>query len=241
MHKTQNKIDHLVSSLDTRGASAVLTNAVYFHGKWATPFQPENTHDGPFHLEDKQTKTLPLMSQARQTYSYFETAQFQAASLPYGNGRASMVVVLPKDGVTLATVLTSLNADSWDATMTQFHPMPLAVTLPRFKVEYDASLGKPLASLGMASAFAPGADFAPMGLTHGVISDVVHKAVIEVSEQGTVAAAATGTMMRSLAMPVMRPPTVFRVDHPFFCVIRDTETGAVLFAGAIYDPEALGE
>ena len=78
-----------------------------------------------------------------------------------------------------------------------------------------------------------------MGLRHGVISDVVHKAVVEVDEEGTVAAAATGTIMRSLAMPAMRLPTAFRVDHPFFCVIRDNETGAILFAGAIYDPEVL--
>ena len=146
--KTKDKIDHLVSSDDTKGASAILTNAVYFHGKWTNPFNKAATHDGAFHLEGGQDKTLPLMAQTGKSYPYFETAQFQAASLPYGNGRASLYVFLPKSGVTLNDFLTSLDGNAWHDWMTQFHPTPLALTLPRFRVEYAAEFGETLGKAG---------------------------------------------------------------------------------------------
>ena len=112
----------------------------------------------------------------------------------------------------------------------------MTLLLPRFKADYRATLNPALIALGMGEAFGPGADFRPMGLKESVLGAVIHKAVLEVDEKGTVAAAATGVTVRSLAVPAA-PEVVMRVDRPFFCAIRDDATGTLLFAGAIRDPQ----
>ncbi len=231
---TRGKINRLVSSGDLVRSPAVLTNAVYFHGMWSRQFHKAATQDGPFTLEDGSTKTLPLMSQTG-TYSYLATPQFQAVSLPYGAGRMSMYVFLPTPGADLTTVMTSLTAQEWQNRVGQMRPTLLTLFLPRFKAQYEARLKGPLTEIGMGMAFGEKADFTPMGLSRGFIGEVIHKAILEVDEQGTVAAAATGVRMHSLAIAV--PNTVMRVDHPFFCAIRDNATGTVLFAGVIRDPQ----
>ena len=112
----------------------------------------------------------------------------------------------------------------------------MTLFLPRFHADDTRQLkSAAVCSMGMASAFGPGADFRPMGLTRSAISEVIHKATLDVDEEGTVATAATGTVMHSLAMRRV-DPVVVRVDHPFLCAIRDDATGTVLFLGAIREP-----
>jgi serine protease inhibitor len=232
--KTQGKIDRLVSATDLVQSPAVLTNAVYFHGQWSRQFNKAATQDGPFTLEDGVKKTVPLMSEAG-TYAYSETPQFQAVSLPYGSGRMSLYVFLPKPGTDLNALLNALDGKGWQDGISRMHPTLLTLVLPRFKAQYEARLREPLTALGMGGAFGAGAYFRPMGLRHGFIGEVIHKAILEVDERGTVAAAATGVVMRSLS--IARPSEVMRVDHPFFCAIRDNATGTLLFVGTIRDPQ----
>jgi len=231
--KTHGKIDQLVTPPDISAAHGVLTNAVYFHGQWQHEFEKAATRDGPFTLAGGGTKTLPMMAQEGR-YPYLDTAQFQAISLPYGAGRISLYVFLPKAGANLNGFVNGLTAKSWQGWVGEMRPTDVAVVLPRFRADYRATLNQPLIALGMGSAFGPGADFKPMGFHGSLISAVIHKAVLEVDEEGTVATAATAVVMTKSARPQGR---VMRVDHPFFCAIRDNATGTLLFAGVIRDPK----
>lgn len=232
---TRGKIDSLFSPSDLVGMSAVLTNAVYFQGRWQTPFLKSATKSGLFTLETGATKTLPMMAQT-ETFPYLDTPEFQAAALPYGNARLSLYVFLPKTGHDLDGFVGSLNAGTWEGWVAAMNASRVDLTLPRFKVDYTATLNPALTALGMGSAFTPTADFTPMGLRGSFFSAVVHKAVLEVDEEGTVAAAATAGGLSGGFGP---PPVVavMHVDHPFFCAIRDNVTGTVLFAGLIRDPD----
>lgn len=231
---THGKITRLVSQEDIADASVVLTNAVYFHGRWQTPFDKADTERKPFFLAASRTRSVPLMSQDG-SYSYLETRQFQAVSLPYGAGRMSLYVFLPKKGTSLNTFVRMVNGSTADKWIGAMKPTEMTVLLPRFRANYEVTLNAPLSVMGMASAFGPGADFSPMGLKGAFISAVIHKAVLEVDEEGTVAAAVTGGEMVA-AMP-MTPVVVMRVDHPFFLAIRDNATGTILFEGVIRDPQ----
>ncbi len=232
---TGGRIARLVSYSDIAQATAALTNAVYFHGLWQTPFEGDDTHDAPFTLTSGATKTVALMRQIG-SLPHLDSADFQAVSLSYGSGRVSLVVFLPKPGISLEAFIGTLDAETWERWLGAMRPARLALLLPRFKAEYRATLNSALADVGMGAAFDIGADFRPMGLGGSLLGPVIHQAVLEVDEEGTVAAAATAVvMMRSLFRP--NPVPVMRVDRPFFCAIRDDETGALLFAGAIRDPQ----
>jgi len=230
---THGKIDKLVEPGDLVLSPAVLTNAVYFHGQWSEQFDINDTQEGPFTLDGGSTKTVPFMSHTGG-YSYLATPKFQAVGLPYGSGRVSLYVFLPESGTSVDSLVGALNAQSWKDQIGRMKQVRLEIELPRFKVGYKAELKAPLSALGMGPVFEQGANFQPMGLSRGFIGEVIHKAILEVNEEGTVAAAATGVVMRSLAI---RRELVVRVDHPFFCAIQDKTTGTILFMGVIRDPE----
>lgn len=213
-----------------------LINALYFKAKWATQFSPSNTAPGPFTLASGQKKTLPLMNQMG-TYGYRETALYQAISLPYAAGAFSMVIVLPSASSSLAQFQRGLNATAWQQLVSTLPMRYGRLVLPRFTVDYSASLRLPLSDLGMGIAFDPTqADLSGMFTAiRGFISGVQHRAVMAVNEQGTRAAAVTAIGVGATAMPMQTFTMV--VDRPFFCVIRDNESGTVLFMGSIFHPQ----
>jgi serpin B len=230
--KTHGKIDKLVRPMDINGSPTVLTNAVYFHGKWTTPFDKSDTRPGSFTLEDGSTKTVPFMSK-EWGFKFLSTPTFKAVSIPYGTGRMSMYVFLPAPGTSVDSMASALNESTWQATVDKMLPVVLTLDLPQFKASYSVALKPALSSLGMASAFNQ-ANFKPMGLPRGYIGNVIHEAVLDVDEEGTTAAAATAVVMRSHAI---RRTIEMRVDHPFFCAIRDNDTGTIVFMGVVRDPE----
>jgi len=232
--ETHGKITSIVTPGALRQSPAVLTNAVYFHGTWSEVFKPHNTHDEPFKLGAGAKKIVPMMSQTSR-FKYAQNAKFQSVRLPYGQGRIAFYVFLPKDLNGLDALVKSATPAQWNAWIAKMKPTQLQVELPKFKASQDIVLNKPLTELGMVSAFHAGADFRPMGLTNGYIGSVIHKAVLNVDEEGTTAAAATGVMMATAAM--LPPPVQIKVDHPFLCAIRDDTTGEILFAGLIRDPK----
>lgn len=235
--KTSGKITSIVSPRDLLQGQAVLTNAIYFHGTWSTPFDKSATTRSNFTLDDGTTRSVPLMDKT-EYLSYGETADFQAVRVPYGSGRLAFYVFLPKPGVSLNALVASMTPGQWTSTLTGMKRRQIHLRLPKFKAETAVLLNKPLKDLGMSVAFTSAADFTEMGAPPTYIAGVIHKAVIEVNEEGTVAAAATGIVMTSMARQVSVPIDVI-VDHPFLCAIRDDTTGSTLFLGAIKDPKPL--
>jgi len=235
--KTKDKIKELIAKGILNGNTRlVLTNAIYFKGKWANQFKKERTQDEPFTLLDGQKIDVPMMRQTEE-FRYMEAQDFQALELPYVKDELSMIILLPKkiDGVAdFEKKLTSENLSRW---LSELHKQKVVASIPRFKMAQQFGLADTLQAMGMADAFsAQLADFSGMdGKRDLFISAVVHKAFVDVNEEGTEAAAATGVGMAMTAAPQKMP--LFRADHPFVFVIRDNKSGSILFIGRVMKPE----
>ena len=229
--KTNEKIRELVTSDGIRSAILILINAIYFKGIWTSQFDEEKTEERAFTLLDGSRKQHPMMSQSGH-YAYYENEVFQAVSLPYGERRISMYVFLPKPAISTDEFLKTLTIENWQQWMSRFHEMEGHVVLPRFKVEYGADILPNLVARG-GQEFA-GEDFLGMGGGPLVISKVIHKTFVEVNEEGTEAAAATAVVM-VMGIGLVRRFSMI-IDRPFFCAVRDNETGTLLFMGFVLDP-----
>jgi serpin B len=234
---TNGKISKILDEINP-DAVLFLINAIYFKGIWQTEFDPLHTRDGDFHLATGGEKQVAMMTRTGD-YRYYQNYEenFHAISLPYGDGRISMYIFLPRRESNLNTLLDNLNAESWENWMSQFREQEVLLVMPKFKLEYEKTLNTPLVSLGMDIAFAPGlADFSRMATLEILgknlyIGEVLHKAVVEVNEEGTEAAAVTSVGVRATSAP-----PAFIVDQPFFFAIRDNDTKTVLFMGIVLDP-----
>jgi serpin B len=216
----------------------VLTNAVYFKGKWEKEFTKSATKDGPFTLADGSKQDVPLMNRTDRM-RYAETDDLQAVELAYKGGETAMTVLLPKKPDGLAALEKKLSADVFDGVMKGLQAERVVLTLPRFKAETKYTLNDPLIALGMKDAFNERrADFTAMHSSPETlyIQKVLHKAFVEVNEEGTEAAAATGVVMVARAAPVPERPKVFRADRPFLFLIRHVPTNTVLFLGRFEKP-----
>jgi len=234
---TEGKIEQIVEEIKPDDV-LFLINAIYFKGRWQNEFDQSQTVDRPFYLGDGSQKSHPRMSQTGE-YRYYETEEFQAVSLPYSQGRLSLYVFLPRKQSNLKAFYQQLDARNWEQWMSKFRKQEGTIELPRFKIEYDIELDRILKTLGMSVAFDPRqANFSGMSEIKTNIDRVKHKTFVEVNEAGTEAAAATsiGISVTSAQIP-SEPPFQMIVDRPFFCAIRDNETGSVLFMGSIVDPE----
>lgn len=237
--KTENKIKDLLPPGAINSATRlVLTNAVYFKGDWETQFDKASTQDEDFHLSPAQTIKAPLMH-LQGRFSYFSSGSFQALNIPYKSRELSMIVFLPNDAGGLPALeqsFTPANAQKW---LSQLQPVSKVIlALPKFKMTQQFELGGALGAMSMALAFdRMAADFSGMtGKRDLWISAAIHKAFVDVNEEGTEAAAATGIVMRSMAVMRESPPIVFRADHPFLFLIRDNRSGGILFMGRVADP-----
>jgi serpin B len=235
--RTSGKIKDLLKPghIDSQ-TMLILTNAIYFKALWDTPFDEHATAPADFHASDHDPVRVDMMKLTGR-FRYLDEKTFQALELPYlGNGQA-MVILLPKTNDGLAELEASLSFTMLEGWLKKLSSHRVNVSLPRFKLTAELELKGALSELGMPLAFQPRkADFAGItGTRDFAISAVVHKAFVEVQEKGTEAAAATGVVMKSAAM-VPSTPAVFRADHPFFFLIRDTRTGSLLFLGRLVRP-----
>ena len=234
--KTAGKISQMVDQISPDDILFIL-NAVYFKGNWTHAFDSERTTQQPFSLLNGATIQHPQMAQEDE-YRYYETDQFQAVSLPYGDGRFSFYVFLPKQTSSLSDFQSSLSAETWSDWMTQFQQRIGSIKLPRFQFEYEKGLKAILETLGMGIAFDPTqANFAKLSSAPTYISQVKHKTLIEVNEEGSEAAGSTSIGVTVTSIPLEpEPPFEMVVDRPFFMAIRDNSTGAILFMGSIVEP-----
>ena len=239
--RTEGKIEKLLDRLDP-SAPAVILNAVYFKADWRTPFTKAATAPAAFRLSPSRDVQVPTM-RLRSSFAVRAGGGYRAIRLPYKVAALSMTVVLPDRVDGLESVADRLNADELAKLLAALRAEPqksVALTLPRFKTHFRASLGTVFQTMGMKKAFElNAADFSgmtgrPPAEARIAISDVVHEAVIDVTEEGTEAAAATAIAM---AMTSFKPKIeTFEIDRPFLFVISDDATGAILFQGRIVDP-----
>ena len=235
--QTRDKIKDLLGPADvTAGTDLILTNAVYFKGTWAVPFPKSSTRDDPFHGGARPI-SAPTMHLTDQ-YGYFESADLQALRLPYLGNDLGMVVLLPRRRDGLAEIEATLTAGVVEGWIAGLARRRVEVALPRFRVEAGIGLGGILAGMGMPTAFGPRADFGGITADRPLqLSGVIHKAFVDVNEEGTEAAAATAVMMKSQSIRAPVPPVVFRADHPFLFLIRDDRSGSILFLGRVEAPQ----
>ena len=233
--ETKNKIKDLIKPgiLDSL-TRLVLANAIYFKGRWESQFEKSKTKQATFWLSPGNSLKVPMMNQ-KQKFRYMENDSLQILELPYVGNNLSMIVLLPKKVDGLAQLEAALSVKNLTTWMDLLREREILVFLPKYKMSSQFSLGQTLASMGMSDAFTGKADFSGMtGNKDLYISAVIHKAFVDVNEEGTEAAAATAVAMGFLSMPV--PPPIFRADHPFIFLIRHNPSESILFLGKVVNP-----
>lgn len=236
--KTQNKIQNLLpeGTVDSL-TRLVLTNAIYFKGNWLVPFDESQTQNQPFYLSSGETIEVPMMHQM-EYWNYAHLDGLQVLELPYQGETLSMVILVPEEPDGLAALEQQLTPDhlqQWLVAAEEYPMMmdgaPVSIWLPKFKLTSTLELEDTLSAMGMPQAFSD-ADFSGMnGQKDLAISQVIHKAFVEVNEQGTEAAAATAVVA------ITRGGTQnCRIDRPFIFLIRDRESESILFLGRVVNP-----
>ncbi|MBN2172333.1 MAG: serpin family protein [Candidatus Krumholzibacteriota bacterium] len=230
--RTDRRIEELLLPADiTIDTQLVLTNALFFRERWARPFDAEATCALPFHLADgEEAAVVTMLGQGR--FAFARLDDLDLLQLPYAGGRMACVLLLPREGAGLPGLEARLAPAALDAWLAALSMEDVTVALPRFSLASRFDLGRVLAAMGMATAFGRGADFSGMTGRHDLVLDrVIHEVRLAVDEEGTEGAAAT-------AVALKRGRTIFRADRPFLFLVRDLETGAILFLGRVADPRA---
>jgi serine protease inhibitor len=236
--QTVDKIKDLVKPSDFNPIPVlILTNAIYMKADWLSKFDKQATKEESFFAPGNRESTVPTMHQTAKFGYWAEEGGPQVLEMPYAGDRLAMVIFLPRAREGLAELekrLTFENVGKWLAGL---KPEKVRVALPRFAAAQRCDLAEVLQSLGMTDAFRKGAaDFSGMNGRKGdlFISKVIHEAFVDVNEEGTEAAAATAVIVTRNGHPTPE----FRADHPFVFLIRDRQTGAILFMGRVTDPKS---
>jgi serpin B len=236
-HQTQGKITDIIQPGVLNGSTRmVLVNAIYFKGKWTQPFEPSSTKNESFSVDRVKRVSAPLMSLTGH-FRYSENETMQLLELPYIGNDISMVVLLPKEVAGLKALEDSLSHEKLGSWLDQGKLQDVRVFLPKFKMKTQFDLTSTLSGMGMASPFSPSADFSGMDGTRNLfLSSVVHEAFVDVNEEGTEATAATYVGVVAAGRYDPKPPPTFRADHSFLFLIRDTQSGSILFLGRLINP-----
>lgn len=227
---TEGKISHILDELSP-GDVMVLINALYFNAPWAKSFDKEATSEAVFNGVVDQ-KQVPMMY-LKDRFEYAEYQGCQLISLPYAGGRYSMVVVLPPYGWNIDSVLPYVNGQVYQGAMQMLSEQEVVLRMPRFKMETSLVLDKALKRMGIETAYTPAADFKGISAMGPLsLGTVKQKCFIDVTEEGTEAAAVTSAQLR-LTAASPRPVTRMTVDRPFLFFIADSQTDNILFVGKV--------
>jgi serpin B len=236
--KTEGKIDKILDQIDPQNVMFLL-NAIYFKADWTNQFEESKTQKRDFALTDGTIVQVDTMAQ-KEDFKYSNGNDYAACRLPYGREQVAMYVFLPDREVALDDFMETLDPDSLNEIIDGMHEVSdLKLRLPKFKFEYGKKrLNDALSNMGMEVAFNPYeanlSKIAKIQANNLYIDFVDHKALIEVDEEGTVAAAVTNVGITIESAPISE--TEFYVDRPFFFIIRDDRTGTILFMGRITNP-----
>lgn len=224
--KTNNLIQKPLDQIPT-DAMMYLVNTIYFKGIWCKPFDPKSTKEDDF-TTDAGTILKVNMMHLKDTFNYRVDSNAQYLDMPYGNKAFSMTVILPNEGKSVYNVLNAMNGKSWNAVLSEMHMQEVQVYFPRFKAQNKFLLNDALENMGMKLAFSPYANFRQIADTNLCLNRVLHDTYIEVTEKGTVAAAAT---VVEIGLTSIAMPAIFNVNKPFLFMIREKSTGVILFIG----------
>lgn len=230
--ETKSKITDLVhpSMLDAN-TCLVLVNAIYFKGKWRDSFDKKHTAKRPFHVAEGKQTTVDMMHRTA-LYLFYADDEVQILGIPYEGENIHMFIILPKELYGLESLKKKMDGSKLLSYFRQMDSMKIKVSIPKFTLEKRLDLKQVMSDLGMEQAFSNDANFSEMCSESVQISQVVHKAFVEVNEEGTEAAAATGVAMMLRMAPAHKIPPVFVADHPFmFAIVKDDN---ILFAGQYY-------
>lgn len=217
---------------DTR---LVLGSAVYFNGKWQHPFRRSDTRPDDFTTGSGAKAKVPFMNRTGP-FGYASTASGQTLEMRYAGTDLAFDILLPREGATLRQVESDVAQGKLSAWLGGLKDTNVKAAVPRFNIAYEAKLRPALEAMGMRAAFRNSADFSGIDDKRDLkVSQVVHKAWVDVTEEGAEAAAATGGTMALVSMRIPSEP-VFRADRPFVFLIRDTKTGLILFVGRLLNP-----
>ena len=231
--KTNDKIRDMLDFIPS-DAVMYLVNAIYFNAKWKYQFDPEDTYQGEFYLEDGSAFDADFMK-INGSFNYTVNEDFAAVELPYGDSTFSMVVMLPTGNSNLDDLVEKMDLDTWNSWFEFSTAQNVQIELPKFTYDFKDLLNDPLINLGLGIAFGGGADFSRITPGGGLyISRVIHQTFIDVQEEGTEAAAATIVEIREISAPVL---TMFKANRPFLFVIRENSTSAIMFMGKVGKPE----
>ncbi|TAL70851.1 MAG: serpin family protein [Bacteroidetes bacterium] len=231
---TKGKIKEIIDNINPL-SMMFLINAIYFKGNWSNKFDTNKTKDNKFYLIDGSSKDCRMMNQ-KAYLPYFSNEEFQAVDLQYGNKNYSMTIFLPKSDKNINDFINELTDDNYTEWLTRFTSDSVTISMPKYKIEYELKLNDALKNLGMSIAFEDGkADFTGMSELGRllIISEVKHKTFIKVDEEGTEAAAVTSVEMGPTSLP---GDIIIRIDRPFVFVIREKNSGSIVFIGKIVEP-----
>lgn len=229
--QTNGMIPSIINQLNPN-ALTVIMNAIYFNGTWDKKFDKKDTKKEPFKGYTRDIKRVDMMQQ-KAKFDFIEQNDFSAINLPYGNGTYEMTIILPHDGKSTTEIMEKLDAEKLSELNNNMEKCIVDLKLPRFSTSTETQLNKPISNLGAPSMFIAGkADFNKISDTPMFISSMLQNAKIEVSEEGTKAAAVTAGVMMMSALPSSQPRLVeFHADHPFVYIITERHTGAIFFIG----------
>lgn len=228
--QTNGMIPKIIDQL-TAADVAVLMNAIYFEGTWETPFEKAETKEENFRGYTRDIKRVQMMHQ-EDDFSYLSNDTFEAVTLPYGNRTYSMTVLLPKEGVSIEEMMKQVDAQKIGSLYREMQKCVVDLKLPKFTTSTEVVLNDAVSKLGAPSIFNGAANFKNMSDANIFISKMLQKAKIEVSEEGTKAAAITAGMVAMTALDPNEPRHVnFHANRPFVYIITERQTGAIFFIG----------
>jgi serpin B len=233
--KTNGLIKQMIDKLEDNTVM-LLINAIYFKGKWKSQFDESKTVEMPFYKTGSSQINVPMMKQETE-FSVYEGNGFVLAEFPYGQGNFVMDVILPNDHSGLSSAIAQVSDANFSGWINQMSERKIDLSFPRFKYGFKKELKEVLSDMGMKIAFNDGADFSNISDQYDLlINDVTHQSFIETNEEGTEAAAATVIGIGVTSMPPS--PLVYKMDHPFMYIIRETTTNSIIFMGRVADPSA---
>ncbi|MCL2726919.1 MAG: serpin family protein [Bacteroidales bacterium] len=232
--KTKNRIEEIIESPIDADVVMYLINALYFKSKWKHEFDKKSTRKDDFTKEGGQKIEVSMMEQT-VSLPYYANEHLQCVEMPYGNQAFSMVAILPVEGTSIDQLVEHLDNDKWQNIANNLHEQQVQLKLPRFKIECEIPLNKPVKSVGMNRIFWGG--LANISDDPIRVSNIKQKTFVEVNEEGTEAAAVTVIEIRKTSLPGIPTTVLFFANRPFLYLIKEKSTGAILFMGRMDEPK----